>query len=138
MRSRLLLLVSVVVIAGAVWYASGQERQSITTGDAHTQTASDLLTGMLNQESGLRGYLLTGRAGFLAPYTAGRQQVERALIGVSATRPAVPTSARNQRTTRHPPTPTTLQSHRFWLLSRIRGSFSCVADPERRTVAACR
>jgi len=97
MRSRLLLLVSVVVIAGAVSYASGQERQSITTGDAHTQTASDLLTGMLDQESGLRGYLLTGRAGFLAPYTAGRQQVERALIGVSATRPAVPTSARCAR-----------------------------------------
>jgi diguanylate cyclase (GGDEF)-like protein len=84
MRSRLLLLVSVVVIAGAVWYASGQERQSITTGDSHTQTASDLLTGMLNQEVGLRGYLLTGHAEFLAPYTTGRQQVERALIGVAA------------------------------------------------------
>jgi diguanylate cyclase (GGDEF)-like protein len=96
MRSRLLLLVSVVVIAGAVWYASGQERQSVTAGDTHTQTASDLLTGMLNQESGLRGYLLTGRTGFLAPYTSGRQEVERALIGVSAD----PASGTDERTVR--------------------------------------
>jgi diguanylate cyclase (GGDEF)-like protein len=84
MRSRLLLLVSVVVIAGAVWYASGRERQSITTGDAQTQTASNLLTGMLNQEAGLRGYLLTGHTEFLAPYTSGRQEVERALSNVAA------------------------------------------------------
>jgi diguanylate cyclase (GGDEF)-like protein len=82
-RFRLLLLASVLVIVGAVWYASGQERRAVTTGDANTQTASDLLTGMLNQESGLRGYLLTGHTEFLGPYASGRQQVERALIGVA-------------------------------------------------------
>ena len=36
------------------------------------------------RRSGLRGYLLTGHSEFLAPYTSGRQQVERALIGVAA------------------------------------------------------
>lgn len=38
-----------------------------------------MLTAMLNQESGLRGYLLTGQTGFLAPYTTGHQEFERAL-----------------------------------------------------------
>jgi diguanylate cyclase (GGDEF)-like protein len=83
-RSRLLLLAAVLVIVGAVWYASGQERQSVATGDTHTQSASDMLTAMLNQESGLRGYLLTGHTEFLAPYTAGRQDFERALVASAA------------------------------------------------------
>jgi diguanylate cyclase (GGDEF)-like protein len=83
-RSRVLLVAAVLVIIGAVWYASAQERRAVTRGDALTQTASDLLTGMLNQEAGLQGYLLTGHTEFLGPYTSGRQQVERALIAVGA------------------------------------------------------
>ena len=79
MRSRVLLLASVLIIVGAVWYASGQERRSVTIADAHVQSASDMLTSMLDQESGLRGFLLTGRTGFLQPYIEGRQQFERAL-----------------------------------------------------------
>ncbi len=56
-------------------------------------------------ESGLRGYLLTGRTDFLAPYTSGRQQFERALSevakdsradpGVRATRTAQLSTARD-------------------------------------------
>lgn len=84
MRSRLLLLASVLVIVGAVWYASSAQRDAVATGDAYTQTASNLLIGMLNQESGVRGYLLTGDTAYLAPFMSGRQQVERALIGVGS------------------------------------------------------
>ena len=83
MRSRLMLLAGVLAIVGAVWYASGQQRRSLAIGDAHTQSASAMLTAMLNQESGLRGYLLTGDTAFLAPYISGEQQFERAL-GASA------------------------------------------------------
>jgi diguanylate cyclase (GGDEF)-like protein len=84
MRSRLLLLLGVLVIVGAVWYASGQERRSLATGDAHTESASEMLTAMLSQESGLQGYLLTGETEFLAPYTSGRQQFEQALVASAA------------------------------------------------------
>ncbi|MCW2567549.1 MAG: diguanylate cyclase with sensor [Mycobacterium sp.] len=38
----------------------------------------DLHTGMLDQETGLRGYLLTGDQGFLAPYRAGVSTAEGA------------------------------------------------------------
>ena len=38
-------------------------------------TANSLLTNLINQETGLRGYQLAGNEQFLEPYTTGRDQV---------------------------------------------------------------
>jgi signal transduction histidine kinase len=40
--------------------------------------ASTLTTALLNQETGVRGYLLTGQRDFLAPYEQGKQQQTQA------------------------------------------------------------
>jgi PAS domain S-box-containing protein len=47
--------------------------------DPTAQAVDDLLTGALNEETGLRGYALTGNATFLAPFDQGRRAVEHAL-----------------------------------------------------------
>jgi CHASE3 domain sensor protein len=43
------------------------------------RASSDLLTAMLDQETGLRGYALTGDKSFLEPYESGQTGFERAL-----------------------------------------------------------
>lgn len=42
------------------------------------RTLDDFLAGMLNQETGMRGYLLTGRESSLEPYNAGRADFDKA------------------------------------------------------------
>jgi methyl-accepting chemotaxis protein len=42
----------------------------------------DLLTQMVNQETGVRGYLITRRQASLQPYVAGRRQVQADLRGI--------------------------------------------------------
>ncbi|MFD0694038.1 ATP-binding protein [Paenibacillus sp. GCM10027628] len=41
-----------------------------------TQTANNLLTDLINQETGIRGYLLTSNEQYLEPYTTGKKQLE--------------------------------------------------------------
>jgi diguanylate cyclase (GGDEF)-like protein len=79
LRTRILLPVVALVLAGVVYGAAAIQRSTATRSADRVQTAQDLLTGMLDQETGLRGFLLSGRSGFLAPYVAGTRHYEEAL-----------------------------------------------------------
>ena len=73
----LVLLVSVAVLS----LVRVQQNQSQVTGrifDAVTRS-QDLLTALLDQETGLRGYALAQRADFLVPYTDGQGTADRAV-----------------------------------------------------------
>ncbi|KST57623.1 chemotaxis protein [Methylobacterium sp. GXS13] len=70
----LIALVS-VLSSGAVLLTRGQLREANDALDRANQTIRGLdafRNAMLNQETGLRGYLLTGRDGSLEPYRQGR------------------------------------------------------------------
>lgn len=45
--------------------------------DAAQHTTSDLLGAYVDQETGLRGYVITGEMAFLAPYTTAEDQIPR-------------------------------------------------------------
>ena len=49
--------------------------------------ASDLNVALLDQETGLRGYALTGRDGFLTPYTDGQRTAAQLDPGCAGPRP---------------------------------------------------
>jgi diguanylate cyclase (GGDEF)-like protein len=78
-RLRILLAVSVLVIGGGVWLVAGQQRQAVIGMQGQLRASSDLLTAMLDQETGLRGYALTVDPAFLEPYTAGLDEFDQAL-----------------------------------------------------------
>jgi diguanylate cyclase (GGDEF)-like protein len=78
-RLRVLLALSVLVIGGSVWLIAGQQRDAVIGMQGQLRASSDLLTSMLDQETGVRGYALTGDKLFLAPYIAGQSGFDRAL-----------------------------------------------------------
>ena len=78
-RIRLLLLVAVAVITGAVWLASSSQRSAAERVFDESRAGQRMLTAMLNQETGLRGFALTGRDCFLIPYERGRRDFDLAV-----------------------------------------------------------
>ena len=72
-RNRVLLLLSVVVVAGAVWLVSATQRSAAAHAFDESRAVEGMLVAQINQETGLRGFALTGRADFLAPYVEGRR-----------------------------------------------------------------
>lgn len=69
---RLLLATAIALMAVGVW-ASGRIQQSAD--DAVTRLVDSgqrMLIAMLDQETGLRGYINTRREAFLQPYERGR------------------------------------------------------------------
>ena len=52
--------------------------------DPAAQAVDSLLTGALNEETGLRGYALTSQPAFLRPYDAGRRLVGEAFTALRA------------------------------------------------------
>jgi CHASE3 domain sensor protein len=76
----------VVLISGAiVFFAAAQVRQANVARDRSRDILAQLdgfLIGMLNQETGVRGYLITGRRTSLEPYEAGRPAFEQAIVGL--------------------------------------------------------
>src|SRR4051794_1813495 len=87
-RLPILLLVLGVLVAGiAVWAPAAEQRASSERSYALTRAAQGMLTAMLDQETGLRGFVLTSDRRFLAPYRAGRAnlaEVERTLLREAA------------------------------------------------------
>lgn len=77
-RARLLLVVAVAMIALAVWGVSQIQRNSSERSFTQTRADEQMLTAMLDQETGLRGFALTRREDFLAPYTRGIGAFDRA------------------------------------------------------------
>jgi diguanylate cyclase (GGDEF)-like protein len=92
-RLPVLLLVLGVLVSGlAVWAPAAEQRSSSERSYELTRGAQQMLTAMLDQETGLRGYVLTGDRRFLEPYRAGRVEVaavERTLLSRTAGDPAL-------------------------------------------------
>ena len=78
-RLRVLLAMSVLMIGGSVWLIAGVQRKAVIGMQGQLRVSSDLLTAMLDQETGLRGYALTGDKAFLRPYELGKDDFRRAL-----------------------------------------------------------
>ncbi len=78
-RARLLLAAAVVVIAASVWGVSALQRRAADRVAEQTRAAQLMLTGMLDQETGLRGFALTRRESFLEPFRRGTLEFENGL-----------------------------------------------------------
>ncbi|MHB8509110.1 MAG: response regulator [Candidatus Dormibacteria bacterium] len=75
------LLATALGGGGLVLYEERAARAANTQIEAQLRAQLDsqlLITGMLNQETGLRGYRLTAESTFLQPYELGRQEVAQA------------------------------------------------------------
>ncbi|MDO9354038.1 MAG: diguanylate cyclase [Solirubrobacteraceae bacterium] len=71
--SLLLLPLALLLVAGGMFSSASLQRSAATRADARTQAATRLQTGMLDQETGVRGYLLNGRDEFLVPFREGHE-----------------------------------------------------------------
>jgi signal transduction histidine kinase len=70
--------------------------------DPALQATQDLSVALVNQETGVRGFIVTGNRDFLAPYPQGRQQEEIALatlrqLGAAKLRPELVTDLEQAR-----------------------------------------
>jgi signal transduction histidine kinase len=71
------LVAAIVVAALALSNLGGDRNRVVNTLDPAAFRGSQLYAAMVNQETGLRGYLLSGRRSFLDPYTAGVAQQQK-------------------------------------------------------------
>jgi signal transduction histidine kinase len=91
-----LLLFSVAsVVAGGVALVSlhDNRQQVISTIDPAALAAQQLQIALLDQETGVRGYALSGQQSFLAPYTSGMTEERNALKTLRAVFKQLPASA---------------------------------------------
>jgi CHASE3 domain sensor protein len=77
-RLRVLLALLVLLIGGSVWLIAGEQRETILGTQGQLRSSDELLTAMLDQETGLRGYALTGVRDFLEPYELGLTEFDDA------------------------------------------------------------
>jgi diguanylate cyclase (GGDEF)-like protein len=82
----LLSIATIAVAALAVWIPATLQRRASDRIYAQTTAIQGMLTSMLDQETGLRGYALTAQDVFLGPYREGRRDFEAQLL--DATRAA--------------------------------------------------
>jgi diguanylate cyclase (GGDEF)-like protein len=76
---RVVLVVAILAIAAAVW-GVGRIQSSADDYSTHAITAGQqMLIAMLDQETGLRGYINTRDQRFLEPYRSGRTRLEAAI-----------------------------------------------------------
>jgi diguanylate cyclase (GGDEF)-like protein len=81
---RAVLVTGIVVIAAAVW-GVGRIQSSADDSSTHAIAAGQqMLIAMLDQETGLRGYINTRRQSFLEPYRQGRTHLETAIADARA------------------------------------------------------
>ncbi|HEY8674366.1 MAG TPA: diguanylate cyclase [Candidatus Dormibacteraeota bacterium] len=82
----LLISVSLAIAATAFVLVLAHFEPSISVLIAGHDHVDDIRKGMLDEETGLRGYFDTGDTTFLQPYTAGRQEIasgEAGLVGLA-------------------------------------------------------
>jgi CHASE3 domain sensor protein len=79
---RSLVVVGVLVLAAAQWFPSALVSSTAHAGLHEQDKAELLLTGLLNQEDGLRGYLATGKTVYLETYNLGREEFDEGKAGV--------------------------------------------------------
>jgi diguanylate cyclase (GGDEF)-like protein len=78
-RIAVLIAIPVVLIACAVFATATFERSGALQASKQQEAAQRLLTGMLDQETGARGYFETRESRFLAPWYLGRSHFLTAL-----------------------------------------------------------
>lgn len=94
-RTRATLAIAVVVVAAAVWAVSETQRSTAERVFDESRAADRMLTAMLDQETGLRGFALTRQQAFLEPFTVGVREFTdavddaRSLAGDSEQRRAI-------------------------------------------------
>ena len=72
------------MVGGSVWLIAGEQRDAVIGMQGQLRASNDLLTAMLDQETGLRGYALTGEQEFLEPYEPRPDRVRAALRDAQA------------------------------------------------------
>ncbi|PYB77232.1 methyl-accepting chemotaxis protein [Rhizobium wuzhouense] len=76
------LVIVISVIVNALSWSSLSFQQTANGWTVHTyevlQGVDDIVSAMVDRETGVRGYLLAGDEGFLAPYNAGSENYEKA------------------------------------------------------------
>jgi diguanylate cyclase (GGDEF)-like protein len=77
-RTRATLAIAVVVIAAAVWGVSHTQRSTAERVFEESAAAERMLTAMLDQETGLRGFALTRERSFLEPFDSGERDFDAA------------------------------------------------------------
>ena len=77
-RTLVLLAASAALVAAAVWFAGQAQRSTSSDAAKATSDAEHMLTARLDEETGLRGFLLTDQRQFLQPYLNGRVDFRRA------------------------------------------------------------
>jgi len=87
-RLRLLLALTIIAVGGSVWIITGQQRDAVIGMQGELRVSNDLLRAMLDQETGLRGYALTGEQEFLEPYRRGQIEYQAALRNAQTHREA--------------------------------------------------
>lgn len=76
------LLVAVVVVTVCLLYAFQRQRSVAVRSADSAESVVSALTAMLDQETGVRGFLNTGREEFLQPYVSGHADYEQARLAV--------------------------------------------------------
>ena len=75
---RTLVLLALIVVAAAVGFASYEQHTASRIAYEESRTAQELLTAMLDQETGVRGLAITDRESFLEPFRVGRRSYRSA------------------------------------------------------------
>ncbi len=88
------LLVAVVVVSACLLYAFQRQRESAVRSADSAESVVSALTAMLDQETGVRGFLNTGHEEFLQPYITGQADYEQARIAVDKAAGNDPNSSR--------------------------------------------
>jgi diguanylate cyclase (GGDEF)-like protein len=78
-RTRLILGVAVLVVCAAVWAVAETQRETAERVFDKSGAANRMLTAMLDQETGLRGYAISRDELFLEPYVRGAANFDDAL-----------------------------------------------------------
>src|SRR5437868_5095065 len=70
-------------MAGAVWATGRIQASAEKNSNAAIQAGQRMLIAMVDQETGLRGYINTDDARFLQPYNEGRRNFDAAITDVN-------------------------------------------------------
>jgi signal transduction histidine kinase/DNA-binding response OmpR family regulator len=82
-RSAVYFTLAVFILAGVLLFAFQEQRNVAVNAATRTEAANSALTSLLNQETGLRGYLDSNDDTFLQPYYAGQVSYRQARVKVA-------------------------------------------------------
>jgi diguanylate cyclase (GGDEF)-like protein len=80
----ILCALAVIVVGAAVWLPAANQRSVSDRLSAQGSAVQLMLTAMLDQETGLRGYSMTAQPVFLEPYRTGKREYDAAVSSAEA------------------------------------------------------